>query len=80
MERQVLKSKRQDLGDDGFNRGDGNSEEKEMSTDYVLLCGVMWAQHASMDACEELFRALHSDDPDVVLLASALLEQRVAIA
>lgn len=57
-----------------------NGEEKEMSTDYVLLCGVMWAQHASMDAREELFRALHSDDPDVVLLASALLERRVATA
>ena len=57
-----------------------SNEEKDMSTDYVLLCGVMWAQHASMDACEELFRALHSDDPDVVLLASALLEQRVATA
>ena len=57
-----------------------SNEEKGMSTDYVLLCGVMWAQHASMDACEELFRALHSDDPDVVLLASALLEQRVATA
>jgi len=51
-----------------------------MSTDYVLLCGVMWSQHASMDACEELFRALRSDDPDVVLLASALLEKRVATA
>lgn len=35
---------------------------------YVLLCGVMWAQHASRDACEELFRVLRSDDPDVVLL------------
>ena len=57
-----------------------NDEEKEMSTDYVLLCGAMWAQHASVDACEELFRALRSDDPDVVLLASALLEQRVATA
>lgn len=51
-----------------------------MSTDYVLLCGVMWAQHASMDAREELFRALRSDDPDVVLLACALLERRVATA
>jgi len=49
-----------------------------MSTDYVFLCGVMWAQHASMDAREELIRALDSDDPDVVLLASELLDQRVA--
>jgi len=51
-----------------------------MSTDYLFLCGVMWAQHASVDAREELFRALRSDDPDVVWLASALLEQRVGTA
>jgi hypothetical protein len=51
-----------------------------MNTDYLLLCGAMWAQHASVDACEELVRALHSDDPDVVLLASALLEERAASA
>ena len=51
-----------------------------MNTDYVLLCKVMWTQDASVDACEELIRALHSDDPDVVLLASALLEERVASA
>jgi hypothetical protein len=52
-----------------------------MSTDYLLLRGVMWAQHASVDACEELVRALDSDDPDVVLLASAFLKyQRVASA
>ena len=36
-----------------------------MNTDYLLLCGVMWAQHASVDAREELVRALHSDDPDL---------------
>ena len=51
-----------------------------MNTDYVFLCGVMWAQHASADAYQELFRALRSDDPDVVLLASALLEQRAVSA
>ena len=51
-----------------------------MSTEYLLLCGAMWAQHASKDACEELFRALHSDDLDVVLLASALLDERIASA
>ena len=57
-------------------------EETEMNIDYILLCGVMWAQHASVDACAELVRALHSDDPDVSLLASALLKspQRVASA
>jgi hypothetical protein len=57
-------------------------EETEMNIDYLLLCGVMWAQHASEDACEELIRALHSDEPDVALLANALLKgpQRVATA
>lgn len=57
-----------------------NTGEVIMNPDYVLLCGVMWSQHASKDACEELFRALHSDDPDVVLLASALIKQRAATA
>jgi len=52
-----------------------------MNTDYILLCGAMWAQHASMDACEELVRALDGDDTDVVLLASVLLRnQKVASA
>jgi len=51
-----------------------------MNTDYVFLCGVMWAQHASVDAREDLIRALNSDDPDLVLLASELLDQRVASA
>jgi hypothetical protein len=56
-------------------------EETGMNIAYLLLCGAMWAQHASVDACEELVRALHSDDPDVALLASALLKnQRVASA
>ena len=57
-----------------------NAGEVMMNKDYVLLCGVMWTQHASVDACEELFRALRSDDPDVVLLASDLIEQRAASA
>jgi hypothetical protein len=51
-----------------------------MNTDYVFLCGVIWAQHASEDAGWELVRALHSDDPEVVFLASALLEETVASA
>jgi hypothetical protein len=45
-----------------------------MSTDYVFLCGVMWTEYASEDAVQELVRALHSEDPDVVSLACALLE------
>jgi hypothetical protein len=51
-----------------------------MNRNYLFLCGVMWAQHASEDAGQELYRALRSDDPDLVLLASALLDQRVASA
>ena len=51
-----------------------------MNTDYVLLCGAMWTQHHSTDALDELFRALNSEDSDVVLLASALLDQRIASA
>jgi len=51
-----------------------------MSAEYLFFCGVMWAKHASVDACQELIRALQSDDPDVVLLASHLLAQRVASA
>ncbi len=49
-----------------------------MSTDYVFLCGAMWTQYASEDAGWELVRALHSDDPEVVSLASAILEKTVA--
>jgi hypothetical protein len=44
-----------------------------MSQDYVFLCGVMWAQYASEDARLELVRAQGCDDPDVAVLASAIL-------
>jgi len=46
-----------------------------MKTDYVFLCGVMWTQFGLEDAGEELVRALHSNDPDISVLASALLER-----
>jgi hypothetical protein len=46
-----------------------------MSTDYVFLCGVMWAQYASEDARLELVRAQRCDDPNVACLASAILER-----
>jgi hypothetical protein len=49
-----------------------------MSTNYVFLCGVMWTQYASEDAGQELVRALHTQDPDVVSLAWALLEVKPA--
>jgi hypothetical protein len=44
-----------------------------MKTDYVFLCGVMWAQFGLEDAGRELVRALDSNDPDIAVLASALL-------
>ena len=50
-----------------------------MDADYVLLCGVMWRQYASRDAGLELVRALHCEDHDVVVLACALLEEKVAL-
>jgi hypothetical protein len=46
-----------------------------MSTNYVFLCGVMWAQYASEDARLELVRAQRCDDPDVAVLASAILRR-----
>jgi hypothetical protein len=45
-----------------------------MKTDYLFLCGAMWTQFRLVDAGRELVRALHSDDPDIAVLASALLE------
>jgi hypothetical protein len=44
-----------------------------MKTDYVFLCGVMWTQFRLEDAGRELVRALDSDDPEISVLASALL-------
>ena len=54
--------------------------ENKQYADYVFLCGVMWTQHGSEDACLELFRAVESEDPDVALLACALLEKKMASA
>ena len=45
-----------------------------MNPDYVFLCGAMWSQYESVDAGWELVRALHSDNPEVVSLASAILD------
>ena len=46
-----------------------------MNSDYVFLCGVMWSQYESADAGWELVRALRSNDPEVVLLASVILDR-----
>jgi len=57
-------------------QGRATGQEKR-EAEYLFLCGVMWVKHASVEACKELIGALQSDDPDVVLLASDLLAQRI---
>lgn len=51
-----------------------------MNTDYVFLCGVMWRNYGSDDARRELIRGLQSGDPDVIALASALLDEQLGVA
>jgi hypothetical protein len=55
-------------------------QERAMNTNYVFLCGAMWAQYDSEDAGWELVRALHSDNPEVVFLAGAILEKTIPSA
>jgi len=54
--------------------------ENKQYADYVFLCGVMWTQYASDDACLEVVRAIESKKPDVALLACSLLEKKMASA
>ena len=51
-----------------------------MDATYLFLCGVMWRQYRQTDARDELIRALGSRDPDLRLLAKALLNQPTAEA
>ena len=46
-----------------------------MDTSYVVLCGAMWLQFGEEDAGRELIRALSSFDPEVRILARAMLDQ-----
>jgi len=46
-----------------------------MYGEYLVLCGMVWAQFGAEDAGLELIRALTSPDPDVRVLARTLLEQ-----
>jgi len=46
-----------------------------MNGDYLVLCGMLWAQFGQREAGLELIRALGSTDPDVRVLARTLLEQ-----
>lgn len=46
-----------------------------MYGDYLVLCGMVWAQFGKQDAGLEVIRALNSPDQDVRVLARILLEQ-----
>jgi len=46
-----------------------------MYGDYLVMCGMVWAQFGKQDAGLELIRALDSPDQDVRVLARILLEQ-----
>jgi len=46
-----------------------------MYGDYLVMCGMAWAQFGKQDAGLELIRALSSEDQDVRVLARILLEQ-----
>jgi hypothetical protein len=48
-----------------------------MTTDYVSLCGVMWRNTLRKMPARELVRALHSEDPDVVLASLTLFQPDV---
>lgn len=46
-----------------------------MYGDYLVMCGMAWAQFGRQEAGLELVRALNSPDQDLRVLARVLLEQ-----
>jgi hypothetical protein len=48
-------------------------EETEMDSNYMFLCGVMWCKFGQQEAGKELLRAAKSGDPDMSVLAWAML-------
>ncbi len=46
-----------------------------MYGNYLILCGMVWAQFGEQDAGLELIRAMASTDQEVRVLARTLLEQ-----
>jgi len=46
-----------------------------MYGNYLMLCGMVWAQFGKEDAGLELIRAMDSTDPDIRVLARTLLAQ-----
>jgi hypothetical protein len=49
-----------------------DSEESNMDSNYVFLCGVMWCRFGQHDAGKEPLRAADAEDPDMKALASAM--------
>jgi hypothetical protein len=45
-----------------------------MDANYLVLCGMVWAQFGQEDAGRELIRALASSDEGVRVLARTMLE------
>jgi hypothetical protein len=48
-------------------------KETEMDSSYIFLCGVMWCKFGQQEAGKELLRATKSADPDMSVLARAML-------
>ena len=46
-----------------------------MDANYLVLCGMVWAQFGQEDAGRELIRALASSDEIMRVLARTLLER-----
>ena len=46
-----------------------------MDTNYLVLCGMVWAQFGQESAVRELIRALASSDDIVRVVARTMLEQ-----
>jgi len=46
-----------------------------MDLAYLLMCGMAWTNFGSIEAGEELIRALTSPDPELRTMARALLEE-----
>jgi hypothetical protein len=47
-----------------------------MDASYMLACGIVWRKTADPEAGWELIEALESRDPDLRLLAQAMLLER----
>ena len=46
-----------------------------MDTNYLVLCGMVWARFGQESAGRELIRALSSSDDNIRVLARTMLEQ-----